>query len=76
MLGEIELQKDEPDLARGFLEHAVKLDPQNSYGHYFLGRAYQKLGRLDEANREFELQKAMRNSKYEDGSLPPHSTSP
>jgi tetratricopeptide (TPR) repeat protein len=65
MLGEIELDKDEPNLARGFLERAVKLDPQNSYGHYFLGRAYQKLGKLDEANREFELQKAMRNSKYE-----------
>jgi tetratricopeptide (TPR) repeat protein len=76
MLGEIELQKDEPDLAREFLERALKLDPQNSYSHYFLGRAYQKLGMLDEANREFELQKAMRNSKYEDGSLPPHTRSP
>jgi tetratricopeptide (TPR) repeat protein len=74
MLGEIELEKNEPDVARGFLERAVKLDPQNPYGHYFLGRAYQKLGKLDEANREFELQKVMRNSKYEDGLLPSRST--
>jgi tetratricopeptide (TPR) repeat protein len=58
MLGEIELQKGDPELARGFLERAVKLDPQNYYAHYALGRSYQKLGRTDDANREFTLQRS------------------
>jgi tetratricopeptide (TPR) repeat protein len=63
MLGEIELQKGDPELARGFLERAVKLDPQNYYAHYALGRSYQKLGRTDDANREFTLQRSLRAEK-------------
>jgi len=63
MLGEIELQKGDPELARGFLERAVKLDPQNYYAHYALGRSYQKLGRTDDANREFTLQRSLRADK-------------
>ena len=63
MLGEIELQKGDPELARGFLERAVKLDPQNYYAHYALGRSYQKLGRTDDANREFTLQRSLRTDK-------------
>lgn len=69
MLGEIELQKGEPDLARDFLVRAVKLDPQNEYAHFFLGRAYQKLGRLEEARQEFEIQKTLRDAKHEDSSV-------
>jgi tetratricopeptide (TPR) repeat protein len=64
MLGQIELQKDDPELARGFLERAVKLDPQNYYAHYALGRSYQKLGRTDDANREFALQRSLRAQKH------------
>jgi tetratricopeptide (TPR) repeat protein len=64
MLGEIELQKGDPELARGFLERAIKVDPQNYYAHYALGRAYQKLGRTAEANREFELQRTLRAEKH------------
>ena len=63
MLGEIALQKNDPELARGFLERAVKLDPQNYYAHYALGRSYQKLGRTDDANREFTLQRSLRADK-------------
>jgi tetratricopeptide (TPR) repeat protein len=63
MLGEIELQKGDPELARGFLERAVKLDPQNYYAHYALGRSYQKLGRTDDANHEFTLQRSLRADK-------------
>lgn len=63
MLGEIELQRDEPGLARGFLERAVKLDPQNEYAHFFLGRAYQKLGMAEQSRREFDRQKALRDAK-------------
>jgi tetratricopeptide (TPR) repeat protein len=64
MLGEIELQKGDPELARGFLERAIKVDPQNYYAHYALGRAYQKLGRTAEANHEFELQRTLRTEKH------------
>jgi tetratricopeptide (TPR) repeat protein len=63
MLGEIELQKGDPELARGFLERAVKLDPQNYYAHYALGRSYQKLGRTQDADREFTLQRSLRAEK-------------
>jgi tetratricopeptide (TPR) repeat protein len=64
MLGEIELQKGDPELARGFLERAAKLDPRNYYVHYSLGRAYQKLGRTEDANREFALQRSMSAEKH------------
>lgn len=64
MLGEIELQKGNPDLAAGFLEYSLKLDPQNYYAHYYLGRAYQQLGRTDEATRQFALQASLRNDKH------------
>src|ERR1700721_4886382 len=67
ILGEIELQKGDPELARGFLERAVKLDPQNYYAHYALGRSYQKLGRTDDANREFTLQRSLRTDKQTAG---------
>jgi Tfp pilus assembly protein PilF len=42
----------------------VKLDPQNYYAHYALGRSYQKLGRTDDANREFALQRSLRAEKH------------
>ncbi len=64
MLGEIELQKGDAELARGFLERAAKLDPRNYYVHYSLGRAYQKLGRTEDANREFALQRSMSVEKH------------
>ena len=64
VLAVIELQKGDPELARGFLERAVKLDPQNYYAHYALGRSYQKLGRTDDANREFALQRSLRAEKH------------
>ena len=64
MLGEIELQKGDPELARGFLERAAKLDPGNYYVHYSLGRAYQKLGRTEEANREFVLQRSLSAERH------------
>jgi tetratricopeptide (TPR) repeat protein len=64
MLGEIELQKGDAELARGFLERAAKLDPRNYYVHYSLGRAYQKLNRTEDANREFALQRSMSAEKH------------
>jgi tetratricopeptide (TPR) repeat protein len=63
LLGEIGLKKGDLELAVGFLERALKLDPNNYYAHYFLGRAYQQLGRSEEARRELEKTESLRMEK-------------
>ena len=63
LLGQIGLKKGDLELAVGFLERALKMDPNNYYAHYFLGQAYQKLGRTVEANREIELSRTLRAGK-------------
>ena len=63
LLGQIELKKNDWELAAGFLERALKLDPQNYLAHYSLARAYQQLGRNDEANRHFDLSRSLRGNK-------------
>ena len=55
LLGKLELHKGEPELAAGFLERAVGMDPNNYSAHYLLGTAYKQLGREDESRREREL---------------------
>jgi tetratricopeptide (TPR) repeat protein len=63
LLGEIGLKKGDLELAIGFLQRALTLDPKNYYAHYFLGRAYQQSGRSEEARREIELTKSLRTQK-------------
>lgn len=63
LLGEIGLKKGDLELAVGFLERALKLDPNNYYAHYFLGKAYQQLGRSEEARREIEQTQSLRMEK-------------
>jgi len=64
LLGRIALKRNDPSLASGFLERALKLDPQNYYVHYFLGRAYQNLGRTAEATQHFEISKSLRSDRH------------
>jgi superkiller protein 3 len=66
LLGQVALKRDDPGMAAGVLERAVKLDPQNDYVHYFLGKAYQGLGRTEEANQHFAIAKQLRNNKRAD----------
>ena len=66
LLGEIELKKGDGQLASQYLEKALKLDPQNYYVHYFLGKAYQGLGRTEEANKHFEISRSLRVEKRRD----------
>ena len=66
LLGQIYLKKGDATLALGFLERALKLDPQNSYVHLFLGRAYQSLGRADDAKRQFEIYKSLKNDQMQE----------
>jgi tetratricopeptide (TPR) repeat protein len=66
LLGEVELKKGNLELGAGFLERALKLDPQNDYAHYSLARAYQQMGRVEEANRQFEITRSLRAEKKSD----------
>ena len=66
LLGQIALKRNDPGLAAGFLERAIKLDPQNDYVHYFLAKAYLGLGRTAEANQHFEISKTLRNERRAD----------
>ena len=63
LLGEIQLKKGDTALAVGFLNRALKLDPQNYYAHYSLARAYQQMGRTEEADRQFEITRTLRAEK-------------
>ncbi len=66
LLGEVEMKKGNLELGAGFLERALKLDPQNDYAHYSLARAYQQMGRTEEANRHFEITRSLRAEKKSD----------
>ena len=63
LLGQIGLKKGDLELAVGFLERALKMDPNNYYAHYFLGKAYQQQGRTEDAKRQFELTQSLRMNK-------------
>jgi tetratricopeptide (TPR) repeat protein len=63
LLGQMALKRENPQAAAGYLETAVRLDAQNDYVHYFLGKAYQALGRTAEANRHFDIAKQLRNNR-------------
>jgi len=77
LLGKVELKKSGAQLAVGFLERALKLDPNNSSAHYLLGTAYRELGRAEDANREFELTRSLRLRKEQDiGDAPGPSPEP
>ncbi len=66
LLGQIALKRNDPALAAGFLERALRLDPQNFFVHYFLAKAYKGLGRKTEADQQFEISKKLRNEEVVD----------
>lgn len=66
LLGQVALKRDDPATAAEYLETALKLDPQNDYVHYFLGKAYQGLNRTSDANQHFAIARQLRNSKRAD----------
>ena len=63
LMGKVQMKKGSPDLAAGFLERALKMDPNNYLAHYLLGQAYQQLGRAEDAKREFEATRLLREVK-------------
>ncbi len=54
-MGRAQFNLEHFELAREQLERAVTLDPNNSSPHYLLGRIYQRLGRREQAARQFKL---------------------
>jgi tetratricopeptide (TPR) repeat protein len=63
LLGEIALKKGDSGIAVGFLEQALKLDPQNYWVHYFLAKAYHAVGRATEATQQFEISKSLSDER-------------
>lgn len=51
------------DSARAQAEEAVKLNPNESSGHYLLGRIYQRLNRKEQAQEQFRLTAALIHDK-------------
>jgi tetratricopeptide (TPR) repeat protein len=54
LLGKLLLAQGDAAEAASHLEAAVKLAPEDANIRYQLGRAYQKLGRTEQAEHEFE----------------------
>ncbi len=66
LLGQIALKKGDSGLAIGFLERALRLDPQNFWVHYFLAKAYHNVGRTAEATQHFDISKTLRDDRLND----------
>jgi tetratricopeptide (TPR) repeat protein len=54
VLGKTYLKKNQLVPAEGILRRAVEMDPNNKSAHYLLAQTLRKLGREEEAKREFE----------------------
>ena len=63
VLGQILLRKKATDLAIENLSRAVQYDYTNPNAHYLLGRALGQAGQTDEAKREFEISRQLRDQE-------------
>jgi tetratricopeptide (TPR) repeat protein len=61
-LGKVLLDQDKVDEAAKHLEASAKLDPDNAIVHYQLQVAYRRMGRKEDANRELERYKDLKDS--------------
>ena len=55
VLGKAYMQKDQLATAEGMLARAIEYDPNNRSAHYVLGQLLQRMGRVDDAKREFGI---------------------
>ncbi len=58
-LGRIDIATDQPDAARQELAEAAKQRPSDPTVQYWLGMAYAKLGRVDEAIKGYEFSRSL-----------------
>jgi tetratricopeptide (TPR) repeat protein len=62
-LGKVLIAMKEPEKARPFLEKAVQLDPSDATAYYQLGTLYRRIGRTDDAQREFDQFQRLKKTK-------------
>lgn len=67
LMGKLFLEDRDPQTAVSYLEHAEQMDASNFITHYLLGRAYQQMGRNEDAKREMTIVANLHSS--EDKSL-------
>ena len=56
------MKKEQPATAEGMLRRAIDYDPNNRTAHYLLAQVLQRLGRHEEAKREFEIAESLQTS--------------
>jgi len=54
-LANLELENGNPEQARAYLERAIQVAPKDSRLHFALSRAYRRLNREADANKEMEI---------------------
>ena len=59
LLGRLYMTKDQPATAEGMLRRAIQYDPNNRSAHYLLGQLLQRVGRTDEAKKEFAIAESL-----------------
>ena len=69
-LGKSLLEDGNVDEAIAHLEVAAKLDAESDYVHYQLQSAYRRAGRKEEADREAQIYKDIKNRKREQVTIP------
>ena len=57
------IELNQTDKALPLLEQTIQEDPTNAIAHYRLGTLYRKQGRMDDARREIEIYKKLRDMK-------------
>lgn len=55
LLGRAYTKKEQPAAAEGMFRRAIEYDPNNRSAHYLLAQLLQRLGRVEEAKREFDI---------------------
>ena len=62
-LAKVLIGMNQPDKAQTLLEQTVQLNPTDATAHYRLATFYREKGRMDDAKRELELYKDLREEK-------------
>jgi tetratricopeptide (TPR) repeat protein len=65
LLGNGYLKRKELANAEGVLRHALQLDPQNLSAHYLLGQTFLREGKTEEAKKEMDQWKALKEARGE-----------
>ena len=71
LLGRAYMQKGQPATAEGMLTRAIEYDPNNRSAHYLLGQLLQRMGRTEEAKREFGIAERLQGQPGGERSRPP-----